>query len=98
MWFIYIYDFSAGIIAVLEWSTNSVNKEVVLYQSPDMFSGALGNLKRLLSYVMWLIVCHDVENQGVLALMTTKLIKQLSISELYSYKIWIVHVYKNFYY
>lgn len=54
MWF--IYDFSAGIIAVLEWSTNSVNKEVVLYQSPDMFSGALGNLKRLLSYVMWLIV------------------------------------------
>lgn len=55
MWF--IYDFSAGIIAVLEWSTNSVNKEVVVYQSPDMFSGALGNFEEtLLSYVMWLIV------------------------------------------
>lgn len=36
-----------------------------------------------------------MENQGVLALMTTK-IKQLSISELQIYKIWIV--YKNFYY
>lgn len=97
MWFIYIYDFSAGIIAVLEWSTNSVNKEVVLYQSPDMFSGALGNFEETVilcdvinsSVMMW-------KNQGVLDLMITKLIKQLSISELYSYKIWIV--YKHFYY
>lgn len=59
MWFIYIYDFSAGIIAVLEWSTNSVNKEVVVYQSPDMFSGALGNFEETV------ILC-DVINSSVM--------------------------------
>lgn len=52
-----------------------------------MFSGALGNLKRLLS----LLINGSVINQGILDLMTSK-IKHITLG-LHCYKIWIV--YKN---